>query len=141
MNMLKIKSLEPIQLPLVKRFYKQYYPTAKPKSDELILTGHIEGKLVAVVRFRTVENSRLLTGMLVAKEYQRQGLGHGLLIHCENFVLQEGDYCFTYEHLLSFYRHCGFKSVEPEHLPNGLKNLFLRYTNNGKKLNAMKYFV
>ncbi|MBD1557473.1 GNAT family N-acetyltransferase [Vibrio sp. S9_S30] len=141
MSELEVKILEPILLPLIKRFYKRYYPSAKPKSDELILGGYLNGTLMSVVRFRTIENSRLLTGMLVAHEHQNQGLGHKLLVFCEDFVLQEGDFCFAYEHLHDFYQAHGFRCVQEKELPNGLKNLFARYRHSGKKLNAMKYFV
>ncbi|GLQ73178.1 GNAT family N-acetyltransferase [Vibrio penaeicida] len=141
MSELEVKKLDPTLLPLVKRFYKQYYPSAKPKSDELILGGYLNGTLVSTVRFRTIEDSRLLTGMLVAKEHQNKGLGHNLLVFCQDDILQEGDFCFAYEHLNNFYHSHGFRTVEIEDLPNGLRNLFIRYLRSGKKLNAMKYFV
>ncbi|MDN2480025.1 GNAT family N-acetyltransferase [Vibrio agarivorans] len=138
--MLDIEPLDPIKLPLVTRLYKQYYPS-KPKRDELIIVGYVKKQLCAVVRFRTIEGYRLLTGMLIAPEQQGKGLGHQLLNYCQSEVLTEKDYCFAYAHLEAFYAQHGFETVATDELPGALKGLYLRYTGSGKKLVAMRWEV
>ncbi|MGD8117101.1 GNAT family N-acetyltransferase [Vibrio sp. TRT 29B02] len=138
MSPLHIEVLDPIKLPLVARLYKSYYPSGKAKKDELILAGYIDQQIVAVVRFRQIEECRLLTGMLVIPDLRAKGLGHHLMNYCEQQVLANQDYCFAYQHLESFYRQHGFKAVDLSALPNTLRNLFERYSRS-KKLIPMQY--
>ncbi len=133
-----IETLEPIKLPLVSRLYKAHYPSGKPKSDELTLVGTIEHKTVSVVRYRTIEDYRLLTGMLVVPELRGSGLGHQLMEYCVQHVLASNDFCFAYAHLETFYTQHGFKVVDAEQLPNPLKSLFERYSRK-KQLVPMQY--
>ena len=99
MSNLSFDILDPIKLPLVSRLYKAHYPSGKAKKDELTVVAYQESKLIAVVRFRSVEQFRLLTGMLVIPENRGQGVGHKLMEYCQHSVLQPGDFCFAYEHL------------------------------------------
>lgn len=139
MSNLSFDILDPIKLPLVSRLYKAHYPSGKAKKDELTVVAYHEGKLIAVVRFRSLEQFRLLTGMLVVPEHREQGIGHKLMEYCQHSVLQHGDFCFAYEHLEAFYAAHDFKAVEPHQLPNSLKMSFERYVNSGKRLVAMQY--
>ena len=66
--------------------------------------------------------------MLVVPEHREKGLGHQLMTYCEEQVLTNQDFCFAYQHLESFYGQHGFQLVEPQQLPNSLKNLFERYS-------------
>jgi hypothetical protein len=61
MNNVIITQLDPIKVPLVKRFYKEHYPTGKANKSELIYSIELNGELCGVVRFRTIEDRRLLT--------------------------------------------------------------------------------
>lgn len=139
MSHLTFEILDPIKLPLVSRLYKAHYPSGKAKKDELTVVAYKESKMVAVVRFRSVEQFRLLTGMLVIPEYRAKGVGHELLNYCQQQILKQDDFCFAYEHLEAFYATHGFETVEMTQLPNSLKMLFERYISSGKKLIAMKY--
>lgn len=139
MSTLSIEVLDPIKLPLVARLYKQHYPSGKAKKDELTIVGYLNQQLTAVVRFRSIEHYRLLTGMLVEPEKRGLGLGHELMAYCRQEVLTEQDYCFAYQHLEAFYTQHGFVRTDETNLPNSLKQLFVRYTNSGKKLLAMHY--
>lgn len=139
MNAITVEALEPIKLPLVQKLYKQYYPSAKAKKDELIFTAYCHNNLCAVVRFRTIDRWRLLTGMLVIPEYRQQGIAHILTQECQRLTLKEDDYCFAFEHLTDFYTQHGFKSVSANELPSTLEQLFLRYSNSGKRIIAMKF--
>ncbi|WP_179885602.1 GNAT family N-acetyltransferase [Vibrio sp. ES.051] len=131
--------LNPIKLPLIKRLYKAHYPSGRAKRDELILTASDESKIVALLRLKTVENSRLLTGMLVLPEFRSTGAGRALLRHCENKVFNDGDYCFAFKYLEAYYSQHGFKTIESSELPNSLKIAFQRYVGSGKDLIPMQF--
>ncbi|GLT17517.1 acyltransferase [Vibrio zhanjiangensis] len=130
--------LDPIKLPLVSRLYKAYYPSGRAKKDELTIVGKCDQQVVAVVRFKAIEDNRLLTGMLVVPEFRHQGLGHQLISYCEKHVLQSGDFCFAYSELESFYQQHGFFTLDSDSLPNTLRGLFERYSQK-KSLAAMQY--
>lgn len=138
MSPMEIETLDPVKLPLVSRLYKAYYPSGKAKRDELTIVGSIESQIISVVRFRSIDCYRLLTGMLVVPEMRDKGLGHQLMAYCAEQVLKEGDFCFAYTHLEVFYQQHGFVAVEPQQLPPALKLLFERYTQK-KQLIAMQY--
>ncbi|NOH70745.1 GNAT family N-acetyltransferase [Vibrio pectenicida] len=138
MSPFQIQVLDPIKLPLVSRLYKSYYPSGKAKKDELTIVGSVDGKIVSVVRFKAIEECRLLTGMLVVPDFRGKGLGHKLMEYCESHVLQAQDFCFAYSNLEAFYRQHGFVKLEANVLPNTLKILYERYSLN-KSLVAMQY--
>ena len=138
MSPIQIEVLDSVKLPLVSRLYKSYYRSGKAKKDELIIVGTVDKQMIAVVRFKSVEENRLLTGMLVVPEFRSQGLAHQLMSYCEQHVLQSGDFCFAYSELESFYQQHGFQIVVLSHLPNSLKNSFERYSRT-KKLVPMQY--
>ncbi|MGF1751634.1 GNAT family N-acetyltransferase [Vibrio cionasavignyae] len=139
MDTLNFGLLAPIKLPLAKKIYKSHYPAAKPKSDERIITAQVGSQLCALVRFRRIENCRLMTGMLVIPDYRQRGVGHKLMQHLVQQELAEQDFCFALEHLETFYCQHGFQTIDKDALPNSLKQLFLRYIQGGKSLVAMQY--
>ncbi len=141
MKELIIEKLDPIKLPLVQKLYKRFYPSAKPKKNELIYALYHQHTIVAVVRFRTIDRWRLLTGMLVVPEYRGQGIAHHLLEYCHKQVLSENDYCFSYDHLEEFYSQYGFRRPLEEDVPAQLSSLFNRYKNSGKKLSMLKFEI
>lgn len=138
MSPIQIEVLDPVKLPLVSRLYKSHYRSGKAKKDELTIVGSVDKQMVAVVRFKSVEENRLLTGMLVVPEFRSQGLAHQLMSYCEQHVLQSGDFCFAYSELESFYQQYGFVTLGSDFLPNTLRGLFERYSQK-KSLVAMKY--
>lgn len=139
MNNLIIEQLDPIKLPLVKRFYKEHYPSGKANRSELIFTLSIGTSIQGVVRFRTVDNYRLLTGMAISTNQRNKGLGHTLMTHCRNEVLNNSDFCFAYKHLEHFYNAHGFHQLDSSDLPHPLRVLYERYTNSGKDLIPMHF--
>ncbi len=139
MQDLKFELLDPIKQPLLKRFYKQHYPSTKPKSDELTIVAYDGYDIKAVVRFRTIANYRLLTGMAVSESNRGQGIGLQLLGYCQEKILQKNDFCFSYAHLQNFYEQAQFKIVDTDELPGELKSLFIRYSQSGKNLIPMQF--
>ncbi len=141
MPSLKFEHLEPIKLPLLKRFYKQHYPSSKPKSDELSIAAYDDLSMVAVVRFRPVAQYRLLTGMAVCETSRGKGIGSQLLHYCEKEIMAKNDFCFSYAHLQNFYEQVNFRKIDVEKLPSELRTLFLRYSQSGKDLIPMQFFT
>lgn len=139
MNQLDIKKLDPLMIPLVQKLYKKYYKSGKAKSDELIYVAYWQSELCGVVRLRTVDQYRLLTGMLIIPKYRKIGLAHLMMKHCTNETLNSDDYCFAYSGLQPFYHQHGFELVKTEYLPAPLKQLFIRYSQSGKDLIPMKF--
>ena len=127
MDTLNFGVLDPIKLPIAKKLYKAHYPAGKPKSDERILTLSRNQTLSALVRFRSIEQYRLMTGMLVTPEQRGLGIGHHLMAQLQQNELKEGDFCFALAHLESFYAQHGFETIIEDELPNPLKQLFSRY--------------
>ena len=109
MSPIQIEVLDPVKLPLVSRLYKSYYRSGKAKKDELTIVGSVDKQMVAVVRFKSVEENRLLTGMLVVPEFRSQGLAHQLMSYCEQHVLQRGDFCLPIQSWKAFISSMGFK--------------------------------
>lgn len=141
MDHLSFEMLDPLKLPLVQRFYKQHYPTAKPKRNERIYTARLANQLCAVVRFRPIGTSHLLlTGMAVATELRAQGIGHQLLNYCESHVLNQHVFCFAYRHLEKFYHQHHFEVQSPQALPIEINHLYQRYLHQGKDIFPMRYF-
>ncbi|WP_041852878.1 GNAT family N-acetyltransferase [Vibrio antiquarius] len=131
--------LNPIKLPLIKRLYKAHYPSGRAKKDELIITASHKGEIVALLRLKTVDRSRLLTGMLVIPTLRGTGIGEELLRYCKNNVFIDGDYCFAFTHLESYYSKHGFKTIDCSELPHPLKMAFQRYVDSGKDLIPMQF--
>ncbi|TXZ07464.1 GNAT family N-acetyltransferase [Vibrio mimicus] len=137
--MLEFQQFDPIKLPLIKRFYKMYYPGTKPKSDEQIIVALEKTEIIAVVRFRAIGVHRLLTGMAVKEQTRQQGIGKQLLHHCQKELLNSSTYCFAYAHLKHFYQQGGFVRIEASELPPELHIRFERYSRAGKDLIPMQY--
>ncbi|PAW07647.1 GNAT family N-acetyltransferase [Vibrio sp. V1B] len=134
-----IEVLNPIKLPLIKRLYKAHYPAGRAKRDELIIAASVKNGIVALLRMKTIEKSRLLTGMLVVPEFRGTGVGSALLTYCENTVFTSGDYCFAFKHLENYYAQHGFETIDSSELPNSLKMAYLRYVDSGKDLIPMQF--
>lgn len=126
MNNVIITQLDPVKVPLVKRFYKEHYPTGKANKSELIYSLLLDNELCGVVRFRTIEDNRLLTGMAISKQHRGKQLGSLLMAYCVKHTLTASDYCFAYAHLTNFYSRHKFLQVDPKDLPNGLRVLYER---------------
>lgn len=131
--------LEPLQMPLVKPFYKAHYPSGRPNKSEKIIVGYLGKELVASVRFKPISPYWLLTGMLVSPEFRGLNIGHQLLNYCQQNILAAHYYCFAYQHLHSFYQQHHFISCTESEIPPILATRFSNYQSKGKNLVAMKY--
>ena len=137
--MLHCAPLNPIRFPLVERFYQLNYKVSKPKKDEAIWTLEQNNNIIGAVRFCQLKQSQLLTGLAIDSQYRRQGLGLSLLQGVIPQMKQKTCYCFAYKYLQEFYQQAGFRLVEVNHLPEGLKARFERYCSSGKNLISMQW--
>ena len=88
--------------------------------DDIVYIAQSGGEFVAAVR-RTQEHGLvLLRGMHVAPEYQRTGIGSGLLGIFVEHLHDEPCYCVPYQHLRAFYSRAGFASLPDDAVPEFL---------------------
>ncbi|MCG3866290.1 MULTISPECIES: GNAT family N-acetyltransferase [unclassified Photobacterium] len=139
MSQIIYRQLDPIRLPLVNKIYKSFYPSGKAKRDEIIWVAESNHSIIASVRFKTIDNMQLLTGMLVAPEYRLQGIAYKLIEACRSQINRQTCYCFAFQELEVFYQKSGFQTIDSETLPNNIKQRFQRYANSGKNLIPMVY--
>lgn len=139
MSQIIYRQLDPIRLPLVNKIYKSFYPSGKAKRDETIWVAESNKSIIASVRFKTIDDIQLLTGMLVIPEYRLQGIAYKLIEACRNQINQQACYCFAFQELEVFYQKSGFHTINSENLPNNIKQRFQRYANSGKNLIPMLF--
>ncbi|MEZ9527254.1 GNAT family N-acetyltransferase [Enterovibrio norvegicus] len=128
-----------MRFPLVARFYKAYYPSGKPKKDEIIWTVESPQGICGAVRFKQFETFQLLTGMLVTPELRRKKLGDALLVSCKEQIEAMQCYCLAFSYLTPLYEAQGFKVIEANALPEQLRGRYASYCNSGKNLIPMKH--
>ncbi|PSW59288.1 GNAT family N-acetyltransferase [Photobacterium leiognathi] len=139
MNEIIYRQLDPIRLPVVNKIYKDFYPAGKAKRDESIWVAESNNSIVASVRFKSIDDVQLLTGMLVTPEYRLKGIANELIKASHSQIMQKTCYCFAFQELEKLYQKSGFVTIEAEALPNNIKQRFFRYANSGKHLIPMLF--
>lgn len=139
MSKLSFHILQPIRFPLINRLYKSYYPAGKAKRDETIWVGEDESNIVCCVRFKSIEDIQLLTGMLVKPDLRGQGISEQLLVATIEQVEEQPCYCFAFSHLVALYQKANFVVINDNELPHFLASRFKRYSDSGKSLVPMMY--
>jgi len=134
----KFEHLEPIQLPLVNRFYKDCRYSAKAnRSDEVYVLRH-DRKIVAALRLSLkLEQHLFLRSMCVHPEYQRNGLGAALLKALGPVLAQQPVYCFPFTHLEGFYGNAGFERKSPESVASFIRDPWASYCRQGRDIIIM----
>jgi len=130
--------LEPIQLPLVNRFYKECRYSAKAnRSDEVYVLRH-GGKIVAALRLSLKpEQNFFLRSMCVHPEYRRKGLGAELLKALGPVLSLQSVYCFPFSHLEGFYGNAGFERQLPESVASFIRDPWASYCRQGRDIIIM----
>ncbi len=139
MTKLQFQPLLAIRFPLIPRFYKCHYPTSKPKKHDCIWVAENTKGIQGVVRFQQDDNYQFLTGMAIATEYRQQGIGHQLLNAVEKQCQKQPCYCFSYDHLVSFYEAHRFRVCEISDLPDALKIKWEELQKSKKNVTPMLY--
>lgn len=106
-----------------------------------------EDTLVAAVRLIPNDGYFWLRGLYVENTLRGQKLGSELLTFVHSHYEQQSPtpalpiYCFPYTHLDGFYRNNGYQNIEPDQLPESLKQLYRRYSGKGESIiNMVKTF-
>jgi N-acetylglutamate synthase-like GNAT family acetyltransferase len=139
MTKLKFQPLLPIRFPLIVRFYKSHYSTSKPKKHDCIWVAENTQGIQGVVRFQQNDDNQFLTGMAIASEYRRQGIGNQLLNAVKSQCEERTCYCFAYANLTSFYQNHGFNLCDENDLPDSLKIKWQQIQKGKKNVVAMYY--
>ena len=121
------------ELDKVLEFYKTCSYSGGATQDDLIICAEMDNIIVAVVRLCNENQTLVLRGMQVDKQFQRQGIGKKLLSRLDKIIDTQTCYCIPYGHLEKFYSSIGFKKVDsnkiPDHLFKRLCKYSLKYPN------------
>jgi predicted GNAT family N-acyltransferase len=161
--------VEPIKVPLINKFYKEYNIRGQAKKCDIICCIKVEQTIVGVALLRQILNHHqalvahsqtnqvsdlqtpsnfLLTGVGVAPHYRGRGysklLINNMLLGYREHLCDTPDspsdvYCFAYQHLQPLYESLGFCEYRPTDLPNALYSKWTSYLAQGRSLTCMKY--
>ncbi len=135
---LLFQQLDPLQLPLVNRFYKECRYPAKAGRGEKVFVLKAGTSIVAAVRLSPkADNTLFLRSMCVAPDSRRLGYGARLLQGIEPVLAQQSSYCFPFEHLLSFYERAHYQVQTPESVPSFIRDPFENYRRQGRNIIIM----
>lgn len=131
--------LPQIETQRANKFYRKFRLKGKVKSNDICAVVKDERKdIIASGILRPYRDFSLLTGIAVAPNYQRRGVGKILLkLLATNF--DSNTFAFPYIHLVDYYQYFGFEVVEPLQINNEVRNLFVKYVNQGRDIEIMNY--
>lgn len=122
----------------VKAFYRQFMPYARLNRKEAIAVFQLSTtQIVASVRFRSIGETLLLTGLLVDPTFQGMGLAKLIINKTCSQLDEKPIYLFTEAPLVGFYQCNGFMQIQQG--PNNIMQLLLKYQKQGKPLLLMQY--
>jgi len=135
---MSIHWLEPLKYPLVNKFYKAAKLNSKAKRNDKIAVAVYQSEIIAAGLLRQFADEKLLTGMGVATEFRKVGLGKKLL----QFMREEFDsytYCFSLNHLDDWYIESGFEYFSAKELPEALLRKWNAYVQQGRKISCLRF--
>jgi len=136
----EFEHLEPIQLPLVNRFYKQCRYSAKANRSDEVYVLRLQGQIVAALRLSSKPEQHLfLRSMCVHPEHRRKGLGAALLKALGPVLAAQPVYCFPFSHLEVFYENAGFKRQVPESVASFIHDPWASYCRQGRDIIIMTF--
>ncbi len=130
--------LDPVQLPLVNKFYKLHRVRGRAKRHDVVYVAKVNNEIVAAAKLVNVEQNYLLAGVYTAQNHRGQGIGLGLIstILDDTQVQKKTIYTFSYDDVISFYLALGF-SLKSQ-LPHALAQLFEVYRSQGRKITVLQ---
>jgi len=131
--------VESLWFPLVKKFYQAHYPSGKPNKADPIWVIKYQGGILSAVRLKQLAQCQLLTAMVTEPTHRGMGIGHHLLHHLHDSLVERPCYCFALSHLEHFYQDNSFQTIEPAQLPDELSGRFTAYVAQGRSLIPMRY--
>ena len=135
---LQIERLQPLQLPLVNRFYRDCRYSARAGRGEAVYVARAEGRIIAAVRLvPKPDNHCFLRSFCVAPSWRRQAVGRRLLQALVPVLEGRRCYCFPFTHLQEFYRSAGFIAVAAQTQPDFIADPYHRYCRQGRDILLM----
>ena len=132
-------------LPLVKRFFQANRMRAQAAKSDLVfiarLTDQQNNPIIGALRLCPVDSSWLLRSMVVDKNYQRQGIGHKILLEIKQELAEKKCFCYAYRHLQGFYQHAGFRCTELSEVPESIAQRFLQYQASHNEIILMQFIT
>lgn len=113
-----------------------YHQLIEP--DALVIIGRIESKIIGVVRLTIEHGHRVLRGMQVDPNFQRQRLGTKMLQELERHMGSHECFCLPHGWLEGFYGQIGFKKISEELAPPHLRERLLENRKKRPQLIVMK---
>jgi len=109
-------------------------------ANDVTIVAKSNFRLVGAVRLCSEGDFKVLRGMHVHPDYQRQGIGQVLLSHCSSYLDDSHAYCLPYVHLVAFYEQINFSIVETNELPQLISQRLSAYVSAGQSVLAMKRY-
>ncbi len=108
------------------------------RDNDTILLAVRAGSIIGVARLCSEHRVVVLRGMQVLPDFQRQGVGLGLLDKCLSRANDAICYCIPWANLEQFYGSAGFERCEPEDVPGFLSERFSGYLQEGRDVILMQ---
>ncbi len=124
--------------PDIAAFYERCGYLGGLDVNDTILVAALAGSMVGVVRLCSEQRVVVLRGMQVLPDFQRQGIGLGLLDKCLSRVNDAICYCIPWTYLEQFYESGGFERCEPGDVPGFLSTRFSGYLQEGRNVILMQ---
>lgn len=146
--MYRVELLDPVQLPLVNKFYRHCRYSAKAGRGERVFvvrgpdaTG--QAAIVAALRLQEKPDGWYFLRSMCVDPSMRGcgdgGIGSQLLQGVSGFLQNHPTYCFPFDHLQHFYARAGFVLAPPEKMPDFAVAELQRYQHQGRKIILMAY--
>lgn len=83
--------------------------------EDRIIGAITQDRIIGAVRIAREDGVFVLRSMQVSLNFQRQGIGTGILNVANSLIEKNICWCIPYEWLESFYNQIGFKKIEEDH--------------------------
>lgn len=138
MTDISVTAAEGDDLNEVAQFYELVGYGGGVSANDVTIIAKSNSCLIGAVRLCREEDFKVLRGMHIHPDYQRQGIGQMLLSHCSSYLDDSHAYCLPYAHLVAFYEQIKFAVAETSELPLLLSQRLSAYVSAGQSVLAMK---
>ncbi len=122
-----IQESAPGDIDQVREFYKKVDYDSYINPECRIVVARHDGEIIGVARVCMENSIRMLRGMEVAPEFQRQGIGSRILLLINSILKNQECLVLPYGHLEYFYSQIGFKKIKEEDSPGFLQERIAGY--------------
>ena len=125
-----IRFAEKTEYSAVLEHYRSCHYNAVLGDDDRVVIA-IENEIIGAVRIAIEHDSKVLRGMQIAADRQREGIGSVMLKFLADHVDLSDCYCIPFRHLTKFYGLIGFEEIEAKDAPPFLAGRLEDYLNRG----------